>query len=47
MKYDWWIVSDSFIKRSFAIWWHMMFAYVLTVITVWTIAVVIAVAAWV
>lgn len=47
MKYEWWVVSDSFLKRSFAIWWHMMFAYLVTVLSVWIVVVAITSIAWI
>jgi hypothetical protein len=40
-KYNGWLVSESIVKRSLAVWWHFMLGYVIIILTVWLFAVVI------
>jgi putative hemolysin len=36
-RYDWWIVSNNFLKRCFGIWWH----YIVANIIIWFITFII------
>ena len=36
-SYKWWLISDSFLKRAFAVWWHYFVANLIIVLIFWWI----------
>ncbi len=42
-----WITSESIIKRSFAVWWHIIMAYITVVIFALILAFIVWVIWWI
>ncbi len=45
-KYDWWLISNSLIKRSLAVFWHYVLGYLIVMVIFLLILSVLAIVVW-